>query len=103
MIIVQLSDPTRELRRFVAPHPVIGPLDGWQWGRFLALHLLLDLVECGNRPQQRDAPVHGTEERENHGPIGNQCTQRQLTCFAVEQRDAEHACNERREARVAQR
>lgn len=39
MVIVHLSDPTRELRRFVAPHPVLGPLDGCQWGSFLALHL----------------------------------------------------------------
>jgi len=39
MVIVQLSDPTRDLRRFAAPHPLLGPLDAWQWGMFLGLHL----------------------------------------------------------------
>jgi hypothetical protein len=39
MVIVQLSDPTRDLRRFAAPHPLLGPIDACQWGRFLALHV----------------------------------------------------------------
>jgi hypothetical protein len=37
--IVQLCDPTRDLRRYAAPHPIIGPLDAYQWGLFLSLHL----------------------------------------------------------------
>lgn len=37
--IVQLCDPTRDLRRYAAAHPVIGPLDAHQWGLFLSLHL----------------------------------------------------------------
>jgi hypothetical protein len=37
--VMNLSDPSRDLRRFVAPHPIAGPLDARQWGVFLALHL----------------------------------------------------------------
>lgn len=37
--VMNLSDPSRDLRRFVAPHPVAGPLDARQWGVFLALHV----------------------------------------------------------------
>jgi hypothetical protein len=45
MVIIQLSDPTRDLRRYAAPHPLIGPLDGYQWGMFLSLHLQRHLVQ----------------------------------------------------------
>jgi hypothetical protein len=45
MVIVQLSDPTRDLRRYAAPHPLIGALDGYQWGMFLGLHLRRHLVQ----------------------------------------------------------
>lgn len=37
--VMNLSDPSRDLRRFIAPHPVAGPLDARQWGLFLGLHL----------------------------------------------------------------
>lgn len=37
--VMNLSDPSRDLRQFVAPHPVAGPLDARQWGLFLGLHL----------------------------------------------------------------
>ena len=37
--ILQLCDPTRDLRRYAAAHPIIGPLDAYQWGLFLSLHL----------------------------------------------------------------
>jgi hypothetical protein len=54
MVVVQLSDPTRDLRRFAAPHPLLGPLDAWQWGMFLGLHLQrhLDQLEeaLGRQP-----------------------------------------------------
>jgi hypothetical protein len=45
MVIVQLSDPTRDLRRYAAPHPLLGPLDGYQWGMFLSLHLRRHLAQ----------------------------------------------------------
>ena len=37
--VMNLADPSRDLRRFIAPHPVAGPLDARQWGLFLGLHL----------------------------------------------------------------
>ena len=37
--VMNLSDPSRDLRRFIAPHPVAGPLDARQWGLFLGLHI----------------------------------------------------------------
>jgi hypothetical protein len=39
LTVMNLSDPSRDLRRFIAPHPVAGPLDARQWGVFLSLHL----------------------------------------------------------------
>ncbi len=37
--IAMLSDPARDPSRYVAQHPVFGPVDGRCWGLFLALHL----------------------------------------------------------------
>jgi hypothetical protein len=45
MVIAQLCDPTRALRRFAAPHPLIGPLDAHQWGIFLSLHCRRHLAQ----------------------------------------------------------
>lgn len=43
--VMNLSDPSRDLRRFIAPHPVAGPLDARQWGLFLGLHLRRHLLQ----------------------------------------------------------
>jgi hypothetical protein len=43
--VMNLSDPSRDLQRFIAPHPVAGPLDARQWGLFLALHLRRHLAQ----------------------------------------------------------
>lgn len=43
--VMNLSDPTRDLRRFIAPHPVAGPLDARQWGLFLGLHVRRHLAQ----------------------------------------------------------
>jgi hypothetical protein len=55
MVVVQLSDPTRDLRRFAAPHPLLGPLDGWQWGMFLGLHLKRHLDQLEETLARRPA------------------------------------------------
>jgi len=43
--VMNLSDPSRDLQRFIAPHPVAGPLDARQWGLFLGLHLRRHLAQ----------------------------------------------------------
>jgi hypothetical protein len=45
MVIAHMCDATRELRRFAAPHPLIGPLDAYQWGIFLSLHCRRHLAQ----------------------------------------------------------
>lgn len=47
-----------DLRRYVAPHPFLGPIDGWQWGLFLAEHLrrhlfqIAELLEAPGYPNR---------------------------------------------------
>lgn len=33
-----VRETPEDLHRFVAPHPILGPLDGILWIRFLAVH-----------------------------------------------------------------
>ncbi len=36
--IALLAQEKRDLREFTAPHPILGPLDGYQWVLFMAAH-----------------------------------------------------------------
>jgi hypothetical protein len=47
-----------DLRRYVAPHPFLGPIDGWQWGLFLAEHLRRHLFQIA---ELLGAPGYPTE------------------------------------------
>jgi hypothetical protein len=57
--IVQLCDPTRDLRRYAAQHPIIGPLDAYQWGLFLSLHLSRHLDQMDEIAGRLTEPAGG--------------------------------------------
>lgn len=44
-IVAALGDPARDLSRYVALHPILGPFDARQWGLFLAMHVRRHLLQ----------------------------------------------------------
>jgi hypothetical protein len=44
-VMEHLADESRNLGAHAWPHPIFGPLDGWQWGLFLALHVERHLAQ----------------------------------------------------------